>query len=67
MTENFRRISLECAPRTELHDALGLTGCEVSVNALPGYRRLTGQGGEAFNGVAVRRTDGAPRSLPKNP
>ena len=35
MTENFRRISLECAPRTELHDALGLTGCEVSVNALP--------------------------------
>ena len=35
MTENFRRISLESAPRTELHDALGLTGCEVSVNALP--------------------------------
>lgn len=35
MTENFRRISLECALRTELHDALGLTGCEVSVNALP--------------------------------
>ena len=27
--------SLESAPRTELHDALGLTGCEVSVNALP--------------------------------
>lgn len=35
MTENFRRISFESAPRTELHDALGLTGCEVSVNALP--------------------------------
>ena len=35
MTENFRRISLESAPRSELHDALGLTGCEVSVNALP--------------------------------
>lgn len=38
MTENFRRISLECAPRTELHDALGLTGCEVSVNARPQAR-----------------------------
>lgn len=44
MTENFRRISLECAPRTELHDALGLTGCEVSVNALPvrPFRSCTG-------------------------
>lgn len=35
MSENFAKVSLQNAPRTELHDALGLTGCEVSVNALP--------------------------------
>ena len=35
MSENFAKVSLQDAPRTELHDALGLTGCEVSVNALP--------------------------------
>lgn len=35
MSENFQKISLEEAPRTELHDKLGLTGCEVSVNRLP--------------------------------
>ena len=35
MSANFAKLSLEAAPRTELHDALGLTGCEVSVNALP--------------------------------
>lgn len=33
---NFKKISLDpAAPRTELHDALGLTGCEASVNVLP--------------------------------
>ena len=35
MSENFQKISLEEAPRTELHDKLGLTGAEVSVNRLP--------------------------------
>ena len=35
MSENLKLIHLEDAPRTELHDALGLTGCEVSVNHLP--------------------------------
>ena len=36
MSENFKKIALEPqAGRTELHDKLGLTGCEVSVNRLP--------------------------------
>ncbi len=29
---NFQKISINDAPRTELHDALKLSGCEVSVN-----------------------------------
>lgn len=36
MSENFKKIALDPqAGRTELHDKLGLTGCEVSVNRLP--------------------------------
>lgn len=36
MSENFKKIALDPqAGRTELHDMLGLTGCEVSVNRLP--------------------------------
>lgn len=35
MSKNFAKISLHEAPRSELHDALGLTGCELSVNHLP--------------------------------
>ena len=33
---DFKKLHLDpAAPRTELHDALGLTGAEVSVNVLP--------------------------------
>lgn len=32
---NYSKISVADAPRTELHDLLGLTGAEISVNALP--------------------------------
>ncbi len=32
---NFSKLSIGNASRTELHDQLGLTGCEVSVNTLP--------------------------------
>lgn len=33
---DFTKLHLDpAAPRTELHDALGLTGAEVSVNVLP--------------------------------
>ena len=36
MTENFQKIAAPAdAARFELHDALQLTGCEVSINRLP--------------------------------
>lgn len=36
MSENFKKIALDPQTgRTELHDKLGLTGCEVSINRLP--------------------------------
>lgn len=35
MANNFKKISVTDGARTELHDALSLTGAEVSVNALP--------------------------------
>ena len=35
MTKNYSKIHLEDAPRHELHDALGLTGADVSINTLP--------------------------------
>lgn len=35
MANNFKKISVKDEPRVELHDALGLTGAEVSVNVLP--------------------------------
>ena len=36
MTETFKIAHIDmAAPRTELHELLALTGCEVSVNNLP--------------------------------
>ena len=35
MTKNYAILHVEDASRTELHDKLGLTGCEVSVNHMP--------------------------------
>ena len=36
MSDNFKKIAVDpAAARTELHDALGLTGCEASINNLP--------------------------------
>ena len=32
---NYSKVSVADAPRTELHDLLGLTGAEISVNVLP--------------------------------
>ncbi len=32
---NYKKISLENAPRVELHEKLGLTGAEISYNILP--------------------------------
>ena len=33
--KNYKKVSTNNEPRTELHDALELTGAEVSINALP--------------------------------
>lgn len=35
MANNFTKTSVKDAGRVELHDALSLTGAEVSINALP--------------------------------
>lgn len=35
MANNFSKIKVTDGARTELHDALGLTGAEISVNILP--------------------------------
>ena len=32
---NYRKVSVADDPRTELHDQLGLTGAEISINHLP--------------------------------
>ena len=31
---NYMKVSLENAPRVELHDKLGLTGAEISINTI---------------------------------
>ena len=33
--DKYQKLSVSDAPRTELHDKLGLTGAEISVNTLP--------------------------------
>ena len=33
--KNYNKISTKEEPRTELHDALTLTGAEISINSLP--------------------------------
>lgn len=33
--QNFKKVTITMENREELHDALDLTGCEVSVNKLP--------------------------------
>ena len=33
--KSYNKIRIKDEPRTELHDALNLTGAEISVNALP--------------------------------
>lgn len=38
--KNYTKTSFTNAPRTELHDALSLTGAEVSINNLPSGARV---------------------------
>ncbi len=35
MANNFKKMSVKDEMRVELHDALGLTGAEISINKLP--------------------------------
>ena len=35
MANNFKKVSVKADARVELHDALDLTGAEISINALP--------------------------------
>lgn len=39
--ENFKMVEVKDAPRVELHNLLGLTGCEISINELPAKARST--------------------------
>lgn len=34
MMSNYKKVSLENAPRVELHDKLGLTGAEIGINII---------------------------------
>ena len=38
--ENFKMVEVKDAPRVELHNLLGLTGCEISINELPAKAML---------------------------
>ena len=66
---NYKKISVGAADRIELHDQLGLTGAEISVNAMPAgagvpfvhahkqneeiYIVLEGKGSMTIDGEAV--------------
>lgn len=71
---NFSKVSVQNEARTELHDALGLTGAEVSVNILPKgasvpfvhahkqneeiYGVLEGEGTAYIDGETIKLTAG---------
>ncbi|MDE6586078.1 MAG: cupin domain-containing protein [Clostridia bacterium] len=71
---NYKKISTTNEPRTELHDALGLTGAEISINTLPAgasvpfvhshkqneeiYAILEGKGYAVIDGEKVELTAG---------
>ena len=59
--KNYTKISIGQDARTELHDQLGLTGAEISVNNLPAghhkneeiYMILSGRGQAILDGETV--------------
>ena len=71
---NFNKINVEKDARTELHDKLGLTGAEISVNNLPAgagvpfvhyhkkneeiYFVISGKGQAVIDGETVELTAG---------
>lgn len=72
--KKFQKTHVDDAPRTELHDLLGLTGAEVSINQMPAgaavpfvhshkeneeiYAVLSGRGTMTLDGEAVELTAG---------
>ncbi len=72
--KNYAKINLSDEPRVELHDALGLTGAEISVNRLPAgagvpfvhshkqneeiYGILSGRGTAELDGETVALSEG---------
>ena len=72
--KNYSKISIKEEPRTELHDALGLTGAEISINTLPAgagvpfvhshkqneeiYAILEGKGSAVIDGEKIALTAG---------
>ncbi len=71
---NYRKISVAEEPRIELHDKLGLTGAEISINILPAgtnvpfvhshkqneeiYAVLEGKGRAVIDGESVELQQG---------
>lgn len=71
---NFSKVSTSTEPRTELHDVLGLTGAEISINNLPAgagvpfvhshkqneeiYIILSGKGKAVIDGETIELTAG---------
>ncbi len=72
--KNFSKINVKDEPRTELHDALGLTGAEISINVLAAgasvpfvhahkqneeiYAILEGKGTAVIDGEKIHLTAG---------
>lgn len=71
---NYMKVSADAAPRVELHDKLGLTGAEISINTLPAgqsvpfihshkqneeiYYIVNGSGKVVIDGEAIELTAG---------
>ena len=64
---NYSKVSVANDPRTELHDQLGLTGAEISINHLPAdyhktneeiYIILSGKGKAVVDGEDIELSAG---------
>ena len=74
MSNNYKKVNVQEDARVELHDALGLTGAEISINALPAgasvpfvhahkqneeiYGILEGEGNAMIDGEIITLTAG---------
>ena len=53
---NFMKVSSESAPRVELHEKLGLTGAEISINTI--YYVISGSGKAIIDNEEVNLVTG---------